>query len=240
MVVARLVHFLLPPADQKVCGLSPRWLAKVFVAADAVAFVVQAAGGGMLAGEGAGETADMGRKVYMAGIGIQLGFVIAFVGVAAVLYLRLERLIRVGLWEAKCDVVLMRRLVWAILTVVVLIVVSHPLYLCRREAHQAWQIRIVFRFIEFSGGANASNPVLANEAYQLGLDGLPMLLALILLNLVHPTKVLKGPESSFPRIWTRRWKRKGKSGSGAEFQGLDESNLELTGRNETRERSESA
>jgi hypothetical protein len=239
MVVARMVHFLLPPAEQKVCGLSPRWLAKVFVAADAVAFVVQAAGGGMLAGEGGGETADMGRKVYMAGIGIQLGFVVMFVGVAAVLYLRLERLIRAGLWEAKCEVVLVRRLVWAILVVVVLIVVSIPSeWASESRLTKATQLRIVFRFIEFSGGANASNPVLANEAYQLGLDGLPMLLALILLNVVHPTKVLKGSESKFPRPWTRRWKRKDKSGS--DFQGLDESNVELNGRNQTEERSESA
>ncbi|KAK3899422.1 protein RTM1 [Staphylotrichum tortipilum] len=223
MVVARLVHFLLPATEQKACGLSPRWLAKVFVVADAVAFVIQAAGGGMLAGEGGGETADMGRKLYMAGIGVQLGFVVAFVGVAAVHYLRLERLIRAGLWEAKCEVVLVRQLVWAILVVVVLIV-----------------IRIVFRFIEFSGGANASNPVLANEAYQLGLDGLPMLLALILLNMVHPTKVLKDPDSDFPRTWAKRWRRKDKSGNGTEFQELDESNLELSGWNQAEERSGSA
>lgn len=175
----------------------------------------------------------------MAGIGIQLGFVVMFVGVAAVLYLRLERLIRAGLWEAKCEVVLVRRLVWAILVVVVLIVVSIPSeWASESRLTKATQLRIVFRFIEFSGGANASNPVLANEAYQLGLDGLPMLLALILLNVVHPTKVLKGPESKFPRTWTRRWKRKDKSGS--DFQGLDESNVELNGRNQTEERSESA
>src|SRR5690242_9085652 len=51
MLVARLVHFLLPLNSQKILGLSPRWLAKAFVAADVVSFFIQAAGGGMLAGQ---------------------------------------------------------------------------------------------------------------------------------------------------------------------------------------------
>jgi hypothetical protein len=67
------------------------------------------------------------------------------------------------------------------------------------------QVRIVFRFVEFSGGVSASNPILSNEAYQLGLDALPMLIALLIMNAVHPGKVLKGPESSFPRTWPPCW-----------------------------------
>lgn len=54
--------------------------------------------------------------------------------------------------------------------------------------------------IEFSGGIETSNNILLSEAYVLGLDGLPMLLALSLINLVHPGMVLKGPESEFPRL----------------------------------------
>jgi hypothetical protein len=87
------------------------------------------------------------------------------------------------------------------------------------------QVRIVFRFVEFSGGVSASNPILSNEAYQLGLDALPMLIALLIMNAVHPGKVLKGPESSFPRTWPRFWK--GKSENGPELEGLDSSSVEL-------------
>ncbi len=53
--------------------------------------------------------------------------------------------------------------------------------------------------VEFSGEVSSSNPILTNEGYQLGLDAFPMVIALMLLNVVHPGLVLKGPESSFPR-----------------------------------------
>jgi hypothetical protein len=88
----------------------------------------------------------------------------------------------------------------------------------------------VFRFIEFSGGVSSSNPILANEGYQLGLDAFPMLIALLIINTVHPGKVLVGPESSFPRTWPRRLKDKLRNGS--EYQGMDSSSVELTARNQ--------
>ena len=56
----------------------------------------------------------------------------------------------------------------------------------------------MFRLVEFSQGASSTNPILSHEAFQLYLDALPMLLALMLLNIVHPGLVLKGPGSSFP------------------------------------------
>jgi hypothetical protein len=124
MVVARLIYFLLPSTSQRILGLSPRWLAKVFVAADVVSFFIQAAGGGMLADEGGGDVVETGQRVYMAGIGVQLLFVVLFVVVTVIFTLRLERLMRVGLLEARCEPVLVRRLVWAVLGVIALIVVS--------------------------------------------------------------------------------------------------------------------
>ena len=37
-----------------------------------------------------------------------------------------------------------------------------------------------------------------HEAYQYCLDTLPMLIALILLNIIHPGKVMAGKECDFP------------------------------------------
>jgi hypothetical protein len=91
-------------------------------------------------------------------------------------------------------------------------------------------VRIVFRFVEFGGGVSASNPILANEGYQLGLDAFPMLIALLIMNAVHPGKVLVGPGSSFPRTWPRRLK--GKLRNGSEYQGMDTSSVELTAQNQ--------
>jgi hypothetical protein len=44
------------------------------------------------------------------------------------------------------------------------------------------------------------NPLLTHEFYQYVLDALPMMLAALLLNIVHPGHVLKGPESEFPHL----------------------------------------
>lgn len=87
------------------------------------------------------------------------------------------------------------------------------------------QARIIFRFVEFSGDISSSNPILSNEAYQLGLDALPMFVALVVLNVVHPGMVLKGPESSFPPRWKRR--RNGKFGDDSVLQPLDAAYIEM-------------
>ncbi|KAK3291357.1 RTA1 like protein-domain-containing protein [Chaetomium fimeti] len=208
MVVARLIYFLLPPYSQNIFGMSPRWLAKAFVAVDVVSFFIQAAGGGMLADQDRGDTVKTGQHIYMAGIGVQLTFVVIFAVITVLFTVRLERSMGAGQLEARHNVTVTRHLVWSMLAVIGLIVV-----------------RIVFRFVEFSGGVSSSNPILANEAYQLGLDALPMLIALLLMNAVHPGKVLKGPDSSFPRIWPRRWKGK----SGNEHELLQSSSVDLNG-----------
>jgi hypothetical protein len=72
-------------------------------------------------------------------------------------------------------------------------------------------MRIIYRFVEFSQGTTSSSPILTHESYTYGLDALPMLLATVLLNIVHPGLVLKGQESEFPRL-TRKEKKAVKRG----------------------------
>lgn len=57
-------------------------------------------------------------------------------------------------------------------------------------------MRIIFRIIEYSRGLQSTIP--NHEAYQYCLDSLPMLLALVLLNLVHPGRIMKGKASDLP------------------------------------------
>lgn len=68
-------------------------------------------------------------------------------------------------------------------------------------------MRIIFRLVEFSGGVSTDNVVLRHEQFQLYLDAFPMLVALFALNVVHPGMVLKGPDSAFPSIKFRWWRR---------------------------------
>ncbi|KAK0732323.1 RTA1 like protein-domain-containing protein [Lasiosphaeris hirsuta] len=183
MIVARLVYYLLP--QERILGMSPRWLAKIFVAADIVSFLVQAAGGSMLANIEGGDIVITGQRVYMAGIGVQLFFVVVFGVVTVVFFRRLRQRMHNGTLARSTSWV--TPLVWVLISVILLIVV-----------------RVIFRLVEFGGGASESNPILTNEAYQLGLDAFPMFIALLILNTVHPGLVLKGPASSFPRGWRRR------------------------------------
>ncbi|KAK4444548.1 putative lipid transporter atnI [Podospora aff. communis PSN243] len=183
MIVARLVHFLLP--NERILGMSPRWLAKIFVTADIASFLIQAMGGAMLASTEGGDLKITGQRIYMGGIGVQLFFVLVFAGVTVVFFHRLEQRIHNGtLVRSRAWV---RPLVLVLVGVIVLIVV-----------------RVIFRLVEFGGGFSEANPILTNEAYVLCLDALPMFIALLILNAVHPGMVLKGPESSFPRGWRRR------------------------------------
>jgi hypothetical protein len=126
MVVARLIYFLLPSNSQKILGLPPRWLAKAFVAVDVLSFLIQAAGGGMLAGQDGGETIQTGQRIYMAGIGVQLAFVVMFAIVTVLFTMRLEHLIGARLLEERHNITVTRHLVWSMLAVIGLIVVRIP------------------------------------------------------------------------------------------------------------------
>ncbi|KAL6693194.1 RTA1 like domain-containing protein [Trichoderma pleuroticola] len=185
MVVSRLIYFLHP--KQTSLRIPARWLAKGFVTADIISFIVQAAGGALMADQHSTENASLGRKIYMAGVGSQLFFVLIFVVVVTSFYRQVSFDIRTGTLKNRNRWI--RHLILVIFLVLVLIVE-----------------RITFRLIEFSGGVSSSNEILRHEAYQLYLDALPMLLALASLNLVHPGIVLKGPGSSFPSSKTHWWK----------------------------------
>ena len=120
MVVARLIYFLLP--EQKVFNVNARWLAKGFVTADVVSFLVQAAGGSMLADQNDKDKARLGQKVYMAGIAVQLVFVIIFILVSIQFQRRLSNLIKAGKLDRPTAWV--QPLVWTIFAVLALIMVK--------------------------------------------------------------------------------------------------------------------
>jgi hypothetical protein len=57
-------------------------------------------------------------------------------------------------------------------------------------------IRIIFRLVEYSQGLQSTIP--NHEVYQYCLDTLPMLIALVLLNVVHPGRIMRGKECDIP------------------------------------------
>jgi hypothetical protein len=72
--------------------------------------------------------------------------------------------------------------------------------------------RIIFRLVEFASGIDPSkNPIPYHEAYFMALDALPMLVAIVLMNVVHPGRILQGEGSEFPKGPTRKEKKEAKT-----------------------------
>ena len=77
-------------------------------------------------------------------------------------------------------------------------------------------MRIIFRLCEYSQGL--SSTILHHEAYQYCLDSLPMFTALLILNIVHPGRIMPGKESDIPSRKERELhsiRNKGKKERGA-------------------------
>jgi len=110
MTVARMVHFGLP--SQKIWGIRAARMTLLFVWLDIVCFLVQGGGGSMLSGD------NIGSKVYMSGVGLQLAFVLVFIVLTVCFYVEMRRVTggRMGL---------MRWLTLAMIAVLLFIVVSN-------------------------------------------------------------------------------------------------------------------
>lgn len=62
------------------------------------------------------------------------------------------------------------------------------------------KVRIIFRIAQYARGTDPNNPVLSHEVYEYVFDAVPMLLALVALNLFHPGRNLQGPDSKLPKL----------------------------------------
>ncbi|CAH0024460.1 unnamed protein product [Clonostachys rhizophaga] len=178
MTAARVVYYAVD--DQSVWRIKATWLTQIFVWIDVVCFIIQAGGGVLMSNDGAESDQnliDIGKKIYMAGCGAQLGFIIVFIGLMVRVYMKMRATPSL---EANMSRAML--LFWTLIGVLLFIV-----------------MRIIFRLVEFGPGAGSDNEILAHEAYALCLDALPMTLAVLLLNAVHPGWVLRGANSEFPR-----------------------------------------
>ncbi|KAF8850075.1 hypothetical protein BDZ45DRAFT_809419 [Acephala macrosclerotiorum] len=124
-----------------------------------------------------------GLHIYMAGVGIQQAFILVFF-VFAIKFHRTYLAERSQIKTSNSPLPLL----YTLYAVLILIT-----------------IRIIFRLCEYSQGLNSKIP--NHEAFQYCLDSLPMLLALALLNAVHPGRVMPGKESNIPGRKERKTKQ---------------------------------
>lgn len=128
----------------------------------------------------------------MGGVGFQEFFVLVFAYIAFRFSQQIKRENPAGLSQALL-------LLYTQYTALVLITVSIILpgvLSVALELTRKLQVRIIFRLIEYSKGLDSTIP--NHEAYQYVFDTLPMFLALVLFNLVHPGRIMPGKESDFP------------------------------------------
>jgi tellurite resistance protein TehA-like permease len=86
------VLLLLPRKDQKLYGLNPRWLGRIFITSDVTSFLTQGAGSGVASSASwEGNTKDIGLDIILTGLALQLATFTLFVVFLATLVIRARR-----------------------------------------------------------------------------------------------------------------------------------------------------
>ncbi|CEN60563.1 Putative RTA1 like protein [Aspergillus calidoustus] len=165
MMLGRIVVLL---DAEHLCIFKKKWLTKFFVAGDILSFTVQAAGGGIMA-SGTLSAVHTGENVVIAGLVIQILFFGFFIITCAIFNRRADKtptpraLELASLWRKHIRV----------------------LY----AANILIMIRSVFRLIEYAMGNDGY--LLRREAFLYVFDGLLMLVAMVLFNVVHPSGAIQ-------------------------------------------------
>lgn len=148
--------------------LRPSWTTAIYICIDVISFVCQMAGSAMQAsGDAAG--IETGNRVVMGGLGFQLAAFVVFVGMAAVVHVRLNRS---PTTTSSRVYVRWRRYFWSLYLVSLLVFV-----------------RSLFRLIEFCQGSNGT--IYKSEAYLYVFDGGLMWCVVVTMLVVHPGMLLR-------------------------------------------------
>ncbi|TVY51629.1 Sphingoid long-chain base transporter RSB1 [Lachnellula cervina] len=153
-----------------------------FVVLDIIALIIQVIGAASAANSKSPKSHVLTAiHVYMGGVAFQQFFILVF----AIFALRFHRTVLHQRRQGVPGAASALPLLYAIYAVLLLIT-----------------IRIVFRLCEYSQGLDSSIP--SHEVYQYCLDSLPMLVALLILNVFHPGRVMPGAKSDIPSRKVRK------------------------------------
>ncbi|KAK4244827.1 RTA1 like protein [Corynascus novoguineensis] len=172
MILARLIRLL---EAEEYALVRTTWMTKIFVTGDVLSFLAQGAGGGLLAKAESKDDQKRGESIILGGLGIQIVFFGFFIVTTVNFHLRIAAnptprslSASTGPW---------RQLVVALYASSALILV-----------------RSVFRMVEF--GMGNDSVLMSSEAYLLGLDGALMLAVAALLLWCHPSRTIRGRETT--------------------------------------------
>ncbi|KAK4085598.1 uncharacterized protein Triagg1_588 [Trichoderma aggressivum f. europaeum] len=147
------------------CLIRKQWLTMIFVFGDILSFVLQGGGGGYQA-SGTASALETGARVVIVGLFVQLVFFGFFIVIAVKFHISISHSSTIRLstelpWQKHMN---------ALYIVSTLIMV-----------------RSIFRVVEYLQGFNGY--LLHHEAYLYIFDGLLTFLAMVLLNVVHPSEL---------------------------------------------------
>lgn len=163
MIYGRLVLFV-NAAEASV--IRPTWVTKIFVCGDVLSFFMQAGGGGMMA---QASMADMGQKMMLLGLFVQLIFLSFFLSISLIFWKRMTKsskqfaIPQYG--KHSWDTLLKMVLAAAVIII----------------------LRCVFRVIEFAQGH--SGYLVSHEIYLYIFDAAPMLIVQIMMHFVYAAEV---------------------------------------------------
>ncbi|KAJ3537233.1 hypothetical protein NM208_g6398 [Fusarium decemcellulare] len=169
MILGRII---LLTEGEHIALIRRRWLTKIFVTGDVISLFMQAAGGGLMASDG---SQDLGEKIVVIGLFVQLTFFGFFIIVAALYHHRLRKN---PTTSASHPMVRWQAYLITLYVTGVLI----------------W-VRSLFRVIEFLQGNDGQ--LMRSEAYVFVFDGLLMFIVLGWMNWFHPGEIgllLRGSE----------------------------------------------
>jgi hypothetical protein len=160
-------------------------LAAVFVGLDILSFIVQLIGGSM---SGPGSPPDEQMRavhIYMGGIGLQEFFIVIFVVLCFLFQKKMHTIER------------QHQGIKAFVTS------DWGMLLCTLYFSLAMiSVRIIYRLIEFSVGMGQDNALVTHEVYFYILEAAPMFLALLSFNVIHPGRIMTGPNSDMPGLFS--------------------------------------
>ncbi|PWY66716.1 RTA1 domain protein [Aspergillus heteromorphus CBS 117.55] len=175
MIFGRMVYYYLP--DRKIAGFRAEKLAKVFIWLDVTSFIVQATGG-IMDSDFSNEMDTIGLHVYTAGIAMQEFFILCFCGLLVTFHRRMQG----GGGNAE------RGTEWKTLAIAMYATLG------------CITIRIIYRLAEYADTNTAGTSILTTkEAFFYCLECVPIFSAMVIWNIWHPGRLMRGPESEFPK-----------------------------------------
>ncbi|KAL2859930.1 RTA1 domain-containing protein [Aspergillus lucknowensis] len=176
MVLGRLITFL---GAERLSLVRVKWMTAIFVTGDVIAFLAQAAGGGIMAG-GSVDDFERGEKITIGGLGVQLAFFGGFMITCASFHHRIRKSPTPEATSLASRVRGKRMRSWE--TILVGLYIASILIL----------VRSIFRLVEYVQGNNGY--LISHEVFMYVFDSSLMFITMVVMNICHPSMVLSGSQ----------------------------------------------